>query len=562
MRIYIDNIPLAYPQDNLLKPAFSLRRRDEEGFKSFSMTGDLNFIGSDYDYLYSRLRTDDNALENEVELKFMDDCCGNKEYKFNIKADTLEWCENECSLTAAAVEKSDQEKQLRCLRNTLIADNYNGFKNKQHPRFTYCNEVRPQWHHDVVLIQALVVITTYYTLYPIVFSLWPVIFVVVKVVTFLNNNLGTDIDIGPLQQENGEPINPFKEFEKYKNDLLDYLVGCGKKHPSPLVRDYAINVCGKCGLSFSSTIFNQPGSQYYNTCYHFAPVDKGVARDDTSTFWLDKNEPYLNGIMFFDQLKNTFNSEWYILNNVLYFERRDKVQTKTPWLDTTALTSDEFEACYSWSKKPRPAYGVFEYAKDAINSIGSEANRRYGDIVEWNSPPKLTQKGELRPNIEFAACRFRDDGIDRDVLTNYENFPILGNKIEGFKNCILLNQHLCYTPMLLIWDTNTPVEDARVSGTDYFFPGNSEAGLNQYYNYPLWFDQFLEGNMYTNFWYIENPRYDGFQGLDFDVTVELTCERLQAMDLDGMIKTSEGTGKIQEINVNYNTNTINIKGEI
>lgn len=563
MKIYLDNQIVAYPQDNLKNPSFTYRRKDEEGFKSFSFTGDITFLGSDYDYLYSKLVSSDTALTNEVELKFVDDCCGNKEYKFNIRADSLEWCENECSMTAAAIEKSEMEAQLRCLRNTRIADNWNGFQNKRHPRFTYCNEVRPAWHHDVVLIQAIVLLTVYYTLYPIVFSLWPIIVVVVLVVNFINNTFGTDINIDAITQENGDPINPFKEFEAWKEKMIEYLIGCGKKHPSPLIRDYASNVCGKCGLAFSSTIFNDPSSQYYNTCYHFAPIDKGVDRDDQTTFWLPKNEPYLSGMKFFDQLKDTFNGRWFIKNNTLFFERRDFGQASTPWLDLTTLPKEEYNICYNWSKKNRPAYGVFEYTKDAINSIGSEANRRWGDVVEWNDPPLKTQKGELRPNIEFAACRFRDDGIDRDVLSDYEDVPEFGHRIAKYKNCVLLNQHLCYTPMLLIWDAqNSSIDDARVNGTDYFFEGNSEANINQYYNYPMWFDEFLPGNMYTNFWFIENPRLINFQGIEYEAIVKMTCERLAAMDIDGSIKTKEGQGEIDEIIVDYAQKKLIIKGEI
>lgn len=576
MKAYLDNIPVKFPQPSLITPSFTLNRKDEEGFKAFSFTGDITFIGSDFDYLYSRLVTDENALENEVELKFVDECCGNIEKKFNIKSESLEWCENECSMTAAAIEKSEMETQLRCLRNTLIWDDWNGFKQKQHPRFTYCNEIRPQWHHDVIMHHGVLVGITAFTFWPIVVSIIPIIFLVKVVVDFLRNTFGVKFkqELLDFLAKFEDPGDVISEYKTWKDRVLDYMVGCGKKHPSPLVREYALNVCGKCGLGFESSIFTDPGSAYFNTCYHNAPVHKGVPLTGTdhgvssTDYWIEKNQPILNGIKFFDQLKGEFNAEWGIKNGKVFFERSDFVQNTAPFLSLKNLPSDQYSICYSWSKKPRPAYGVFEYQTDNINTIGGEAKRRWGDIVEWNSPASKNQKGEFRPNIEFAACRFRDDGIDRDVLSFYKGAPFIGDRIKGFDRVILLNQHMCFTPMLLIWD-GKDVSDARVSNMDYAptnWENNSEAGLNQYYNYPFWFDEHLENNMYTNFWYIENPRYAGFKGKDYDATMPLTCEILTSMNgmaaLDGCIETNEGIGKVNEITIDYDSKTINIKGEI
>jgi hypothetical protein len=583
MKVYLDNQLVIYPEDNVRKPSFTLRRKDEEGFKAFSLTGDLTFYGDSRDYLYQRLVAHETALENEVELKIVDDCCPNiNPYLFNIKPETLEWCENSCKMTAAAIEKSTMEQQLRCLRNTVISDNWNGFKQKQHPRFTYCNEIRPQWHHDIVLINGILLGLTSFTWWPIVISLIPVIKTIAIVVTFLHNTFGVNFNdefYALAEKYKDEKVNDIiAEYKNWINNLMDFMVGCGKKHPSPLVRDYAINVCGKCGLGFESSIFNNPASAYYNTCYHFAPVHKGVPLTGDShgvsstDYWIEANQPILNGIMFFDQLKGMMNADWAIRDGKVFFERRDFAFNSTPWLDLTALEKNDYEICYSWSKKPRYAYGVFEYQTDAINSIGGEAKRRWGDIIEWNSPPRPGQKGEFHPAIEFASCRFRDDGIDRDVLSAYRGAPFgIGERIQKWDHVILLNQHLSNTPMLLIWDAqNSSVDDARVSDMDFApnnWENNSEAGLNQYYNYPFWFDEFLENNMYTNFWYIENPRYSGFKGKAFEATVAMSCSLMQAMNgasgLDGCIKTKEGISKtIDEIEVNYAAKTITIKGQL
>lgn len=591
-----------YPSDNLLKPTFTIRRKDEEGFKSFSFSGDLTFIDADYTFLYNELVSSATALENEVEIKFIDECCSAvSPFIFSIKAESLQWCENQCTLTAAAVEKSSEEEALRCLRNTMIWDdtpeNWTdgiSFKNRQHPRITYCNEIRPQWQHDFIMIAGILLATVSATLFPITIMLAISIVPLIKTVQFIVNTLNNIFGSGTVDLPDGldqffdrfdsikEVLNEFKEFERR---IFDNIVGCGRKHPSPLIRDYATNVCAKCGLQFSSSIFNSGSSDYFNAVYHNAPVDKGTEKNDFTTFWIENNKPILCGSDFFDQLKRTFNSEWTIQGNKLVFERKDFFAPQFPWLDVTQLQEDEYELCYNWTKKQRPAYGNFQYARDPINTVGSEANFRWGDIVEWNVPVKLGQKGEFKPLIDFAACRFRDDhvrmidGPERDVLTFYENFAltpgVIANRIKDFKGVVLLNQHVCYSPMILIWDPSTSsTQDARVN-PDQFIPNAGDPNLplfqnnskatppGEYYNYPMWFDAQMPNNMYPNFWEIEDPRHAGFnQGVDYRLTVELTCVRLAQMDIFGMVQLPIGLGKIDEMIIDYPEKKLMIKGTV
>jgi hypothetical protein len=565
-----------YPNDSLLNPSFTLRRQDDEGFKAFSFTGELEFEGEDYNFIYADLWTSPSALTNEVEIKFVDECCTTpKEYVFTIRAESVEWCENKCVITAAAVEKSIESDVIKCLRNTLIWDNTatntpSGipFKNKQHPRFTYCNEIRPHWQHDFMMIAAIIFASGANVLTPIVQATNFLINKVNAVITKLNTLLIIGQEIPLIDFDNNPSTSFLQEFTNKKNEILSTIVGCGRKHPSPLVRSYAENVCGKCGVIFQSSIFNNPASDYHNTCYHNAPVDKGVNFNDTTNFWIDNNKPLLTGVQFFDQLKELFNCEWRVDGNILFFERKDFFQNKTPFIDTTILTQYEYELCYGWSKKDRPSYAVFDYAKDAVNTVGSEANRRYGDIVEWNSPPLPGQKGALKPNIQFAACRFRDDrvrminGKERDVISTYKNAPYIGQLLQQFNNVVILNQHICYTPMLLIWD-GVSVTDAKVSPTKFGqHTNNPKADPGEYYNYPLWFDENFNDNMYERFWKVENPRLSGFQKKTYTLTVELKCSYLSVLDLDGKIKTMQGDGKVDEIVINYESKKITIKGQI
>jgi hypothetical protein len=559
MKVYLDNQIIANPVESLQNPSITLRRQTETGEIGFSFTGDLIFSGKEYDYLYAQLVQSATALENKVVLRFENDCCSNAQiYEFNVTYKGLKWCENKCELNAAAVEKTTAEDKLTCLKNTLIWDDYNGFKSKQHPRFAYCNELRPDWMHDVLIILSVATATQIVFWIPLIASLVLLFNTVNAVISFLNNNLNTNINQISIGGNTQITIN---DLQNQLNLLYAFIVGCGRKHPAPLVRDYATNVCGKCGLNFKSSILNDVNSQYYNLCYLSAPIKKGIIETDTTTYWIDDNKPLLNGTQFFNEMKSVFNADYKINGNDLVFERRDYFVPSTPWLDLTTYPEVN-EVCWTWSTKDRYSYASLYYQKDGINWVGGEAVSRWGDVVGWNVPYSANQKGEFKPLINFSASRFRDDGIDRDVLTNYEWAPSIGPVIKKYKNTILMNAHQTYTPMLLIWDTNTGVANAKVDPTAYYFAGFPDVAANQFYNYPMWFNANYPGNLYTNFWYIDNPKLTGFQGKDFSAEIIFNCELLNKIDLQGMIMTSEGKGKVNEISINFASNVMIINGTV
>jgi len=571
MLVYLDNIPLAYPSPALTKPKFTLRKKDETGETAFSFSGDMVFEGSDYDYIYNKLVVLPSAIDDQVELKFVDDCCTiPKTYLFWIKPESLKWCENSCSITGAAVEATLSQVQLNCLKNTLIYDDWNGFKSMQHPRMSYCNELRPDWLHDLLIILTIATWTSFLTIGPILIVIATII-VIINFIIGINNQIinaintllpsGSEINtVDPIDIDGDPTTNAYAEFDNWINKLLANSFGCGRKHPSPLVRDYALNVCGKCSINFQSSILTDPNSPYYNLVYHNAPVNKGVDPTDTTTYWIDENKPLLNGTKFFNQIKAPFNADWKIQNSVLRFERRDFFVPTTPWLDLTTLPEKQIiKVCWNWTKKDRYSYGNFYYQKDGVNWVGSEANDRWGDIVEWNNPYSNLQKDEFLPLIPFSPCRFRDDGIDRDVLTFYESLPTISGLIGPYKRSIILNSHTCFTPMLLIWDGQ---DKANAKVNNSYYPPGYLAATNEYFNYPMWIKAGYPDNLYDRFWFIENPRYSNWKGFDFEAQILFTCTEINALNLDGMVMTSKGPGKVDSINIDYSTNTMIIKGTV
>jgi hypothetical protein len=571
MKAYLDGNIVKFPNDSLTKPSFTFRTKNAEGDQAISFSGELEFTDGDADYIKSILVDHVNAFTNEVILKFVDDCCGNKEYLFAIRPESLTWCNGNCNVKAAAVEKTIIEEQLNCLKNTMIYDNYAGFKSKQHPRFAYCNELRPNYMHDALMIISIATATSITAFIPAIAAIILLFNTINTVIGFLNGLLPSSSQINPLQLFGNQQQIDLNSIKGYVDQLYSLIAGCGRKHPSPLVWEYARNVCGKCGLSFVSSIYDNPASDYGNTCYVNAPVHKGTDEADTTTYWLDQNAPLLNGTRFFDQISQPVNGKWKIVNNQVILERRDFFISKTPWIDLTTHPGLQPEGeCWNWTKKPRYSYGRFEYQKDGINWVGGEAVRRWSDIVDWNIPYSNRQKDEFHPLIEFAACRFRDDGIDRDVLSNYEWVPFLGNTIKKYKRAMLMNSHNCYTPMLLIWDGNSRDNATCINGNTYFSGVPSEGddkyqkdvGLNEFFNYPFWFNANYPGNLYDRFWKIENPRDAGFQGYDFVAKIQYNCTDKNSIDLEGYAMTSKGLAKTEVVTFDEGSGLMTIKGSI
>lgn len=549
----LDGNPLLYPTDSITNAAVTFRRRKEDGSKGISFAADLEFMLEDKDYIESRLVNHPTAQQNYVVLTLIDDCCNGAQYQFKILPESVEWCEkgDQCNIKAHAVEYSVESEQYACLENTLIWDNYNNFQSQQHPRLTYCVEFRPAILQDAMIILLLVIDAILIALVPLI----AIVLVLVAAVNLIITIVGGNPIGGGVGNIAGNLLNFFQNFN-------EFFIGCGRKHPSPFVRSYASNVCGKCGLSFTSSIYNNPASPYHNTVYMNAPVTKGIDRNDNTTYWVDKNKPILNGTLYFDKLAPITNSDWRIRNNQVYFERRDFFITQTPWLDLTTYPQEKIASiCWQWSKKKRFAYADIRYGQDAIDWVGNEAIERWSDIIEWNVPPNPAQKGAYEVLFQYGAARFRDDGLERDVLSSYSGWPLVGPIISQFGRVMLMPHGVSFNPKLLIYDDTTPISDARVRL--YYPPGNTNAALNQHYNYPFWVDQSTTGNLYDQFFRIEDPRIASAGDYEVEVELIFDCALLAAADADGTITTSKGnTDQIDSIEVDWGRGRMLIRATV
>lgn len=570
MKIYLDGNEVDYPTDTLLEPKFTLRRKNEEGERSVSFTGELNFVGSDYAYLYAKLVTDPNAINNSVVLLFVDDCCDNLEYPFLLKPESLKWCTGECELRANAVEYTPEAQQYACLENTLIWDNYAGFKTNLHPKMKYCLEFRPSLMQDAILILGMFTVFGATTILAMLATIiLPLVGLVNLIITALNTLLPSGSEINTITIAGfDDPTDIFTYFKDLFEQTNGLVSGCGYEHPSPLVRSYAANVCNKCGLAFNSSILNEsnpskPNYDYYTLVYFSAPIKSG--RNGIPYFgkpfvpYIEENEPIHNGKTFFTEICKPFNADWDISGGAVRLERHDFFETQTPWFDITTYDKKKIiSECFEWSKRRRPAYANIGYQKDAVDWCGAEANARWSAIVEWNSPVNPLQKGEFTQLFPYSTARFRDDGIERDVLSDYGWMPYgIGDNIKDNDKAMIMNSGTSFVPKLLIWDgadiNNGTVRRYTVAGY----------GANEAVNYPMWVDENLSGNLYDRFWYIENPQNSTFAGRDFVIEIIWDCATKAAIDINGTIMTTNGLSKtIDTIDLDHSNSTMIIKGTV
>lgn len=577
MKVYLDNILVVDSIGGLFEPKLSYQIKDETGEIAFGYSDNLEFIGTEYTYLYDKLVTN-GGVDSAVELKFVDECCSPPlVYTFNIKRENIEWCSDTCAIRATAVEKSVQSDYYTCLLNNTIANNMYGFQNHNHPRFSYCHELRPDWVMYTLIILNMSTWYTLSTVIPTLILVVSIIFAIVAPLILLLATVNLIIDainaLGGSMDNIEVPVvgtgslsdisTSFSDFQNSINTWYNYLsemsTGCGRKKPSPLVRDYADNICKVCNLNFSSSIINNPSSDYYNLCYFYSPLKAFVDYGDTTTYWIPENEPSASGIQFFKDLGVIFNAKFYILGNTLYFERKDHDPTVTEILNVSTYPKEEIiSLCYEWSNKTPYAYAEYNYFQDAQNYVGGEAKGRWSDIVEWNNPYSNMQKGKYEPFIPFASCRFRNDKITDDILGHFSNLPIMASWLNSYSDSVIMNNDYCGTPMLLIWNGQSRDNAKCINGSDL-----SGAPALEYYNYPMFFNQSDSRCLYQRFHYIENPRISNYKGLQFTLKIKMNCTILQNLSIYNYVTLPEGKSKYElSYEIDYKRGIITIKGTV
>lgn len=473
-----------------------------------SASGTLTFETYAYQLIKKWLVNDVSAPLNAVSVKIQDTSCKGIYEDYQIKAIDLRWCEegDTNNLCVFDVTVKQNEEPSACIERTLVADNWQGWfdpaTTHKHPRFSYCNEQRPNGMMVMVwFITANIMGPTLLFMIPLVIALNG-IFAIINVIVGVINTIVNIVGGKPIKDVNWQAI-PYIDPKGLLNIMANYFIesaGCGREHPAPLIRDYILNACQKCGVKvdevtapifFARYMPIQPSSKapyvsenlYYNACYLNAPVKRGVRRFDTLSilaspnlwqFYIPENKPLDTLSEFLDRIKGVYNAEWRVVNNTLYFQRKDYFLDGSYLLDFAANGADRQKLlegiCFEWDSIKYPIYCEGLYALDAADTCGNEALSQMNDIVNFD-PTGVNPmfEGKLIKTVQLGGTKFRLDGASVDYI--YDAFQITVNSsflvpfVAGFMfdvvggairtyadYALLMSDETCTLPKILIWD--------------------------------------------------------------------------------------------------------------
>lgn len=495
-----------------------------------SVTGQLTVTGDGYKFIKKILIDSVSAAINSIDVRVEQVGCGVYD-DFVINAQMITWSEDDiCSFSITMKQK---DAPIQCIQQTLIADNWQGWfmtnpaNGKKHPRFMYCNESRPN-----VLIVVIWWLLQFLSLFLI--ALAPVIIAVSLIIQLIKKIYDTVAWIFGGSKPNFTDWT-FPDFLGTISAWYMNSSGCGKMHPAPLIRDYIDNVCLKCGVGvdgISDPIFHNKlltinansgykeniNNPYYNATYMYAPSKKGVhlfyglfgQNMNTSTYYIEGNEPIEALDQFLDKLKVLFNAAWtikYVLGKpVLYFMRKDGFDINNQIYDFSMNSADRAKILrgisYSWNDNTRPSAFNGIYSQDPGDICGNEELNYTNDIVSFGDGTDNPIYGDMvTETAQIGASRFRLDGADTDYLMDAvaalraygllpSSYLIMPNVVIPFlsKYCdyalLLQNDQFSYGKVI-IWDETSGYENSKVIKTKNTYSKNgygSEPDINYNYN--------------------------------------------------------------------------------
>lgn len=549
---------------------------DEGSVLTKSLSGQVTLYGRAWEIVKTNLIDPPDGLLREVDVEVWETCAtpNIRTFKGVFRGDLVDWCEGECFCTCTGVEKTETSAAADCLKSTLVYDNHAGFQTADHPRMTYCDEIRPEWLHHVILTIGVFTMLTIDLLTPVILSVAIIITIVNGAISILNSvPIIPDI---PYIDIDGDPnTNTFQEWLNLRNRIRETLIGCGRQHPSPLVRSYIDNVCNKCGIAFQSSILKNPSNEYWNLVLWNATVSKGTRNQ--STKYIYDNRPIMSGSVLLDKLRTVFNARYGVRMiagvPTLVFERKDQMASGSTWVDPMAMLAQNRligTICYSWAADNPPAYTEIGFSEDGLDEPGNEARDRYKDEVEWNQPFNAVQRGSKQTQFQFGMLRCRRDGEGVDVLDDYSWFPSLTGPINNHGHAMMVSRGIAGFPKLLIWNGNLNSGEVQ-RGYDrpgIFKPADST------YNFPMWVSEYgvppntaaepdaPNLNVYGRFHSIDNPKVLGTRGLQFKFEFEYTANDLLTMDPFATIPLPMGSGVITTITINHSKRTILVAGKV
>jgi len=555
--------------------SFTFRSKNENGESAFSFSPELTFTGTAYEYVKANILLAPIPTLAQIIVTILDDCCNDLSgvpiviFDGKIDGSDVEWCEFPCQeCTVSIISNSEDAKAIQCLKNTIIwarkarfdgsiGPNGNpmitdGFDEGRRANSTaYCNEVRPSYLHELMMIVGFVFLV----------GLLPAL-LVVATIGFLIQQIGLILGLGfpPIQG------NFYDQVIGVVSTYQQLVTGCGYTHKTPFISSYLQNGCAICGLSLQSSIFGV-GGVYENTMRLDAQFAPGELVDPLGSFF--KNAPNLNFVQFMDEFSQ-FNIEWRVSNSVLIIERRD-FDFGGQWFDVADIEKDDLiSLCFSISDLKPAAYAEYDYQKDGVDNTGDEVRPGWQEpVFDWNVPPNPAQSGLFSNNIYFGAAQFRNDGNRLKISSlDKQIYAVIYPVLNQTEDVLLLEKGICNFPKLLIWDGISDQDSARILR----YP-SAQLQNTFDYNIDFWVkENYQDGNgiardtLYQRFFYIDNPRVSGIKTRNYTLQIVANCELLRTLSVDKTIQLPlmgvSVSATIDEIQFNSNTYQFIITGKV
>ncbi len=533
-----------------------IRQDDKSGDKVFSYANSIELRGQGRQIIFDEILNSPNPFTASVPLVLKDLCCNDDNdqpltlFEGHVTAQDVSYCEKDVddpigcnSLEISSEDNSIEAQNLRCIKNTpvVLRESLDGSitsdgEDQTRPSvfYTYCIESRPA---VLNALRLAFILLNYILVMPVFIAIAPF------VVLF-----------------SGFTVTP-AEIYQFNNRWVRDLIGCGRLHKAPFVFSLIKNVCKLCGMQFSSTLFDV-GEPYYDLTYLNIPYSKGGKNiQKAQEVFKEKNFPGDTLTQFLE--KFTFlNIDYRVQGNTLVVERKDYFDNF--WIDFSSRQDDIISLCFEFGAEGPKAGRFYEYTRDPLD-IGDEANRLWGGpVVDYNENsfnPILN--GVDRRIVPFGSARFIKDTFGSQI----GSFP----SPPGFtipKNALLLSTGFTSIPKLLMYDTNSDREDARVKKI-------ANPNSNKFiYNMDAWLSvdttSIINGqqSFYHRLLYIDDPRVAGTIDRKFQIytlVFKYECDDLRTFKIGSQIKfIQNGTltrATVEEVEIDLQKRQIRLSGK-
>ena len=519
---------------------------DEENNPRKSVSSEIEAYGDAFKAIKANLIDSSDRYSNFYVVRIVDTDCGDTEFLFKIEDKQLRWCDNgECKILLTLIEYSPI---LDCIKRTTIANNASGnfqqdpVSGNIHPRFRYCDVVKPTFMYGMLItfINGVVLFIN---------SLNVMLITITGIIVWIVNQLGGNVSIPQIGY-----------------GFTEGLLGCNRAHPAPFIRTYIDNVCAICGITVNDvtapilySALEDNGlydNQYYWACLATGYTTKGV-KVDTSRGYIPSNQPSWTLEKLVSILKDVFNARWFMKNGTeLYFDRKDKIGTSLWGVGFYGLYMEVGsdgenllgDICYTYNGQGKPKRLIYNYGTDPSDNIGNELLRRFRGTYEDPTTNANYHETIEKTMIELgAACCVLDGKDSLYDLNIVKALQGLTQTVNDYKGCLKTQGDTFALPKLLIWDSTSTLDDARVSGNDYTIYNSSGANLDAFkdddavsfpiddadcknYNYPFSFDpdaQDVSSSGYRNLWYfhqIDVPSPSKRSNIDVEFKLQYCCQ--------------------------------------